>query len=140
MPERRIRLIVADDHPIVLQGLQQLFERQADFEVVCCCQTGDETLEAVRRRPADVLLLDYRMPGLNGAEVLRAMAAEKIACRAVLLTAALGDDEVIEVIELGVKGLILKESSPEAVVDCVRRVYNGLECIQHGAATPPSDG
>ncbi|MEO8071097.1 MAG: response regulator transcription factor [Acidobacteriota bacterium] len=86
MPEP-IRVILADDHPIVLHGLQQLFERLQDFTVVCCCATGHDALAAVRTREADVLVLDLRMPDCNGVEVLRAMSREPPMCRTVLLTA-----------------------------------------------------
>src|SRR5713226_1473201 len=100
MSDAPIRIVLADDHPIVLQGLQQLFERSADFAVVSCCRNGDEALDAVRARPADVLVLDLKMPGKSGIDVLRQMAAEHLPCRSVLLTAALRDAEVAEVVRL----------------------------------------
>jgi DNA-binding NarL/FixJ family response regulator len=124
-----VRLILADDHPIVLQGLQRLFESQEGFDVVACCDTGDKALEAVRRLRPDVLLLDLRMPGLSGLEVLRALADERLECRPVLLTAAIRDDEVVEAVRLGAKGVVLKESSPETLIECVRRVVRGEQWI-----------
>lgn len=125
-----IRIALADDHPIVLQGLQQLFERQKDFEVVCCCASGASAIECVRTFRPDVLVLDLKMPEVTGLDVLRAIAAEKIVCHAVLLTAAVGDDEVMEAVRLGARGLILKESPPEALLDCVRRVYRGEQWLE----------
>src|SRR5206468_2674481 len=89
-----IRLVLADDHPIVLHGLQRLFERDGDFDVVCSCPDGDAALAAVRSHRPDVLVLDLRMAGLSGIEVLRAMAAERLPCRTVILTAAVRDNEV----------------------------------------------
>jgi two-component system, NarL family, nitrate/nitrite response regulator NarL len=131
----RIRIALADDHPIVLQGLQQLFERQSDFQVVSCCANGNDALEGVRTHHPDVLLLDLRMPDVSGLDVLRAISEEKLECRTVLLTAAVTDDEVMEAVRLGVRGLILKESLPEALVDCVRRVYQGEEWLESETVT-----
>ena len=68
-----IRLVLVDDHPIVLQGLQQLFERHDDFEVMACCPDGSTALEAVQQHQPDVLVMDLRMPGLGGLDVLRAL-------------------------------------------------------------------
>lgn len=130
-----IRIALADDHPIVLQGLQQLFERHADFEVVCCCTTGNAALIGVRSHRPDVLVLDLRMPEGSGLDVLRAIAADKLECRTVLLTAAVSDDEVIEAVRLGARGLILKESPPEALVDCVRRVFRGEQWLERETLT-----
>jgi DNA-binding NarL/FixJ family response regulator len=120
-----IRLVVSDDHPIVLQGLQLLFERQHDFEVVAACADAAATLEAVRTQRPDVLVLDLRMPNQNGLDVLRAIAEQRTPCRTVLLTAAITDAETIEAIRLGAAGLVLKESPPDALLQCIRRVHEG---------------
>src|SRR5213083_3489997 len=125
-----IRLTLADDHPVVLQGLQRLFETQHDFNVVACCGGGDGALESVRRARPDVLVLDLRMPGRSGLDVLRAMAAEKLPCRTVLLTAAITDNDLVEAVRLGVNGIIMKESPPDALVECVRRVARGEQSIE----------
>ena len=125
-----IRLTLADDHPVVLQGLQRLFEAQHDFNVVACCGGGDGALESVRNARPDVLVLDLRMPGRSGLDVLRAMAAEKLPCRTVLLTAAITDSDLVEAVRLGVNGIIMKESPPDALVECVRRVARGEQAIE----------
>jgi DNA-binding NarL/FixJ family response regulator len=132
-----IRIALADDHPIVLQGLQQLFERHSDFEVVFSCTTGNAALSGVRSHRPDVLVLDLRMPDGSGLDVLRAIAAEKLECRTVLLTAAVSDDEVMEAVRLGARGLILKELPPETLVDCVRRVYRGEQWLESETVTGP---
>ena len=130
-----IRIVLADDHPIVLQGLEQLFERHADIEVLACCADGASAIDAVTTLRPDVLVLDLRMPGQNGLDVLRTLAAGDTGCRTVLLTAAIRDDEVMEAVKLGAMGLVLKESPPELLVDCVRRVYRGESWIEREAAT-----
>jgi two-component system, NarL family, nitrate/nitrite response regulator NarL len=135
-----IRLVLVDDHPIVLQGLQQLFQRHEDFEVVSCCPDGTTALEAVEQFQPDVLVMDLRMPGLNGLDVLRTLAANQSPCRSVLLTAIVRDSEVMEAIKLGVRGIVLKESSPDVLIDCVRRVYRGEQWIERETVTRALQG
>jgi DNA-binding NarL/FixJ family response regulator len=124
-----IRVVLADDHPIVLQGLQQLFERHREFEVVAGCLNGHSAVEAVRVQRPDVLVLDLRMPGTNGLDVLKALAAEQSPCRTVLLTAAIRDEEAVQAVKLGARGIVLKDSQPDILLDCVRRVYQGEQWI-----------
>ena len=124
-----IRVVLVDDHPIVLQGLQHLFERQSDFEVVSCCHDGAAALDAVRTERPDVVVLDLRMPGASGLDVLREISNERLPCRTVLLTAAITEEQVLEAMKLGAAGLVLKESSPDALVSCVRRVHQGEQWI-----------
>src|SRR5262245_14569006 len=130
-----IRLVLVDDHPIVLQGLQQLFERHNDFEVVACCPDGTTALEAVAEHQPDVLVMDLRMPGFSGLDVLRTLANRQSVCRTVLLTAIVRDTEVMEAVRLGVRGIVLKESSPDVLIDCVRRVYRGEQWIERETVT-----
>jgi DNA-binding NarL/FixJ family response regulator len=126
-----IRVVVVDDHPIVLHGLQQLFARQPDFDVVATCPDALTALDVVVREVPDVLVLDLRMPGHTGLDLLRTLAAKQIACRTVLLTAAIRDQEVAGAVKLGAVGLVLKEEPPEALLDCVRRVARGEACLEH---------
>jgi len=130
-----IRLVLVDDHPIVLHGLQQLFERHEDFEVVCCCPDGASAVTAVGKHQPDIMVLDLRMPGLSGIDVLRALAAARSECRCVLLTAIVSDDEVLEAVKLGARGIVLKESSPDVLIDCVRRVHRGEQWIERETVT-----
>jgi DNA-binding NarL/FixJ family response regulator len=126
-----IRLILADDHPIVLDGLRRLFESEPDFEVVASASDGNAALEAVRSRPCDVLVIDFKMPGKSGLDVLEAVRDEHIACRSVLLTAALRDEDVVSALRLGAMGVVLKESEPGALLECVRRVHLGEQWLDH---------
>jgi DNA-binding NarL/FixJ family response regulator len=130
-----IRLVLADDHAIVLHGLKRLFEGHPDFRVVECCVDGEHAVAAARDDACDVLVLDLRMPGRTGLDVLKALAAEKRRCRTVLLTAAISDDDVVEAVRLGAWGVVLKESSPETLLECVRRVYRGEQWIDRETMT-----
>lgn len=129
-----IRVLLVDDHPIVLHGLQQLFERHGDFEVVACCAEAACAIDAVARYAPDVMVLDLRMPGRSGLDVLRELSGKHEDCRRVLLTAAIRGDEVAEAIRLGAMGLVMKESSPEVLLDCVRSVHNGTPWIERDTA------
>lgn len=130
-----IRVVLVDDHQIVLHGLQQLFDRQKDFDVVACCRDGASAMEAVAAHHPDVLVLDLRMPEWSGLDVLRALSGQHTGCRRVLLTAAIRDDEVMEAVKLGAMGLVLKESSPAILLECVRSVHNGAQWIDRETAT-----
>ena len=128
-----IRLVLADDHPIVLDGLENLFRLEPDFRVVARCVNGEECLAAVRRFQPDVLVLDIRMPGKDGLAVLRELHREKQPVKVVLLAAALEEEEVLEALRLGVRGMLLKELAPQMVVQCVRKVHAGGQWVEKQA-------
>jgi two-component system, NarL family, nitrate/nitrite response regulator NarL len=134
-----VRLILADDHPIVLDGLEQLFRAQKDFTVVARCQDGAETLRAVRQHRPDVLLLDIRMPAPDGLQVIRELRKDSLPTRVVILTAALEEDDVLEAVRLGVQGVVLKEMSPEMLMECVRKVAAGEQWIERRSLTRALD-
>lgn len=133
-----IRVLLVDDHPIVLRGLQQLFERREDFDVVGCCADAASAIEAVARHSPDVMVLDLRMPQRSGIDVLRELAGKHEGCRRVLLTAAIRDSEITEAVQLGVMGVVMKESSPDVLLDCVRTVHSGTRWIDRDSAARAS--
>lgn len=134
-----IRLVLADDHPVFLDGLEQLFGLEPDFEVVARCVDGEETLHAVRELEPDLLLLDLRMPGIDGLEVLRQMEREGLATRVVLLTAGLDEDDVVEAIRLGVRGVVLKEMAPRLLIQCLHKVHAGERWLERNATARALD-
>ncbi len=134
-----IKILLADDHPIILDALENLFALQPDFEVVGRCLTGAETTRAIPKLRPDILVLDLRMPQGDGLDVLREMARANVPTRVVVLTAAASDDEVLEAIRLGIRGLVLKESAPRALVECVRRVHAGGQYIEPQFLTRATD-
>jgi DNA-binding NarL/FixJ family response regulator len=133
-----IRLVLADDHPVVLQGLERLFGESGGFRVLQSCRDGEDALAAVRAHRPDILVLDLRMPKRSGIDVLRAMTQEQLPCRVVVLTAALDDEDLVELLRLGVMGLVRKEASPDVLVDCVRRVHQGQKAIDRDMAAVAS--
>lgn len=132
-----IRIVLADDHRIVLDGLAQLLSLESDFEVLARCADGEEALAAVERTQPDVLVADVKMPGLTGLELLKRLHEQGSATRVVLLTAHMTDAQVVEAVRLNVGGIILKEAASRALVQCVRTVAAGGKWLDqqtvHGA-------
>ena len=125
-----ITLVLADDHPLILDGLENLLKAEQDFTVLARCGNGEEALEAVRTHNPDILVLDIRMPGTDGVQVLRILKQEKHPVRVVLLTAALDEEALVEVIGLGVRGVVLKEMAPRLLVRCIRTVHEGGQWLE----------
>lgn len=125
-----IRLVVADDHPVVIEGIVRLLEKEPDLEVVARCSDGVAALAAVREQRPDILVLDLKMPQLSGMDVLRQAAREGLSPRVVLLTADIGEDALFEAVRLGVRGVILKEMAPDVLVRCIRTVHDGGQWLE----------
>ena len=124
-----IRLVVVDDHPIVLGGLVQIFSTEPDLAIVATATNGDDALDAVRRLRPDILLLDLRMPGKDGLAVLRDMKAEACQTRVVVLTAE-NNDDAIDAVLLGAHGIVLKSMSLRLIVNCIREVHAGRQWLE----------
>lgn len=125
-------LVLADDHPIILDGLEQLFRLEEGLEVVARCRDGEEALQAVRELVPDVLVLDVRMPGADGIDVLRTIDRESLATRVVLLTAGLEDEQLLDAIRAGARGVVLKDMAPQLLVEAVRTVLGGGQWLEKG--------
>jgi DNA-binding NarL/FixJ family response regulator len=131
----RSRLILADDHPIVLHGLEQLLRAESDLQVVARCGSGGETVIAVRRHRPDLLILDLHMPGKDGLAVLRELGSANSSTRVVVMADRLDDEEVLEAFRLGVAGMLLKELALRMVVQCVRTVLAGEVWLEKRAVS-----
>ena len=132
-----MRLVLADDHRLVLEALALLLGREEDLEVVATCVDGREALAAVRRHHPDILVLDLRMPQLDGLGVMRELAAAGEATQVVVLTAGLDERDLVEAIRLGARGVVLKEMPSRLLLQCLRKVHAGeqwLEMRSVGAA------
>jgi len=128
-----IRLVVADDHPIVLAGLANCLAGEPDFQISAGAVDGGEALKAVRQLRPDVLVLDLRMPVKDGLSVLRELKEEKSPTPVVILT-ALNNDESIEAVRLGARGLLLKDAASSQLVQCIREVHAGRKWLDNGVA------
>jgi DNA-binding NarL/FixJ family response regulator len=127
-----ISLVLADDHPLILHGLQLFLRSEPDFEVLACCQDGIETLRTVCQLRPDILILDLLMPGRNGLAILREMQAADLPTRVVVLTASMDEDSLIEAMQLGVSGVVLKEMAVTLLIQCIRKVYAGDQWLERG--------
>ena len=135
-----IRLIVADDHPIVLDGLAGLFRAADEFAVVATATNGQAALAAIRAHRPDVAVLDIRMPERNGLEVAAEIFRERIPTRVVLLSVAIDDDHTIEAVRLGVHGIVLKEMATRLLVQCVRKVHAGGYWVEQDSLRRAMEG
>jgi DNA-binding NarL/FixJ family response regulator len=119
-----INLVLVDDHPLVLNGLEQLLSTGQDFEVLATCGTAAEGLKAVRTLNPDVLVLDLRLPGEDGLEMLRRLDPSKRPA-VVVLTASHDEEELLAAARLGARGIVLKAMAPRELEDCIRLVHAG---------------
>jgi two-component system nitrate/nitrite response regulator NarL len=124
-PQAPIRIVIADDHPLVRMGLRQLFDLQPGFTVVGEASDGLEALAQVKSLMPEVLLLDVAMPNMNGLEVLRELQETGAGVRTILLTAAIEGEEVVRALQLGARGVVLKEAATEQIYLCIRTVMKG---------------
>ena len=120
-----VRILVADDHPLVRDALCRIIWLQPGFAVVGEAADGIETVQQVRALGPDVLLLDLSMPRMNGMDVLRALAGTGTPVKTVVLTGAIEPETTQEVLRLGARGVVLKESSTALLCRCVRAVMAG---------------
>jgi DNA-binding NarL/FixJ family response regulator len=120
-----ISLVLADDHPLVLGGLQSLLAREPDMRVLACCADGLATLQAVETHRPDILVLDVRMPRLDGLAMLQELRSRGLQTRVILLAAELRAAQVAEATRLGVRGLVLKDMALSTLVQCIRAVHEG---------------
>jgi two-component system, NarL family, nitrate/nitrite response regulator NarL len=120
-----IRILLADDHPIVRDGVRRLLETEPDFRVVGQAADGREAVRLVSRCAPDILLLDLAMPRLPGLEVLRELSASDSPVRTILLTAAIEKEQIIEALQIGARGVVLKEAATELLFKSIRTVMAG---------------
>ena len=120
-----IRVLIADDHPIVRKGLRQIVAGQPDLTVAAECGDGDEALRLVQTVPLDVAVLDVGMPGMSGLEVLSRLRANYSNLPVLILSAYPESELAMRVIKAGAAGYLNKEMAPEELVAAIRRVAAG---------------
>ncbi len=121
------RILIADDHPIFRDGLKRLLESEPDFKVVGEACDGVEAVKLVRQLKPEILLLDLAMPRRPGLEALREMNSgpTSSSVRVILLTAAAEKDQIVEALQLGARGVVLKDSATQILLKSIRAVMNG---------------
>ena len=120
-----IRIVIADDHPIVRDGLKKLLNLETDFEIVGEAGDGREMLEVIQDVEPDVVLLDLRMPNLDGLSALQALQQTNKRVRVIVLTASEDKNEFVQAMKLGCSGIVLKQTAPDLIVKSIRKVHAG---------------
>lgn len=125
----KIRILIADDHDTVLEGLVSIINRQQDMLVVAEARDGSEAVTLWQQMQPDVTLLDLRMPVMDGVQAIEAIHRIDAVARIIVLTTFDTDNEIFRAIKAGARGYLLKDIRRVDLIDCIRRVYNGETCI-----------
>jgi two-component system, NarL family, response regulator len=121
-----IKVVIADDHPVVREGLVAIFKSQSDIKVVAEATNGEETLELCREHSPDVLLLDLRMPKKDGLQVISELAVHKLSRpRVIVMTTYESEEDIRRALKAGAKGYLVKGTAPQQIRESVRRVAAG---------------
>jgi DNA-binding NarL/FixJ family response regulator len=130
MSETPIRVVIVEDHTLVREGTHQILSQSPDIEVVGEAERGDEAVELIEKLAPDVVLLDMRLPGMNGIEVARAVTSKHKAIRVLLLSAYDDEDYVAEALNAGAAGYMLKTTPGAKLIEAVRAVHAGATVLQ----------
>jgi len=129
-----VKIIIADDHAIVREGLKQILTKVQDLTAVGEAANGNELLEKVRASNWDVVLLDLNMPGLNGLDTLKQLRSERPGLRVLVLSMYPEEQYALRVLKAGASGYLTKETAPEQLVDAIRTVSTGRKYISASLA------
>jgi two-component system nitrate/nitrite response regulator NarL len=126
---RCIRVVIADRHPVVLQGLTNVLGAESSLKVVASCSDGTDCIEAIRRLLPDIAILDISMPGLTGLEILAIANSEKLPTRLVFFTASIEDRDLVMSAAAGAYGIIPKDVTPEILLQSLRQIADGQRLL-----------
>jgi DNA-binding NarL/FixJ family response regulator len=125
-----IKTIVADPHPVFLLGMEQLLSSETDFALLSCCTTKEEALRQIEEQPPDLLILNPLLRDRTGLELIRDIKEKKLPIRVVVLAAALDDEQTIEIMRLGVQGMLLKSMPAALLLQCLRKIAAGEQWLE----------
>jgi two-component system, NarL family, response regulator len=121
-PSSRISVLVADDHPVVREGLVSLLSRQPDMYIVAQACNGREAIDKFVAHQPDVALLDLRMPLMDGVDAVMSICEKHPAARIIIITSYQNEEDVYRALRAGALGFILKDSTPDELASCIRSV------------------
>ena len=130
MEDAKIRVLVADDHPMLREGLVAVLETQQDFEVVGEAADGSEVVRLAERLNPDVILLDLEMPGVDGVAALEKLRSAGSEARTIVFTAYDTDERILGALRAGARGYLLKGASRTEIFDAIRTVHAGGSLLQ----------
>ncbi len=122
---KKIRILIADDHPIFRDGLRKLLSLEEDFQVIGEAEDGKEAVEMVQKLNPDILLLDLKMPNMSGIGALEALGDKNKATRVIVLTASEDEAAVVQAMRMGTAGIVLKQTATDLLIKSIRKVYDG---------------
>jgi DNA-binding NarL/FixJ family response regulator len=125
-----IKILIADDHPVVREGLNAMLSREADFRVVGEAKDGAEAVNKVKELSPDVVLMDLRMPEMDGVEAMRQIRPANPEVKFIILTTYSDDDYIFSGIEAGARAYLLKDAPRDELFKAIRAVYRGESLIQ----------
>ena len=120
-----IRVLIADDHPVFRQGLLSIFRNETEFKVIGEATDGRQALDLTQKLNPDILLLDLIMPHLTGLETLRELSGSSTPVRTIVLTASIEKEQIAQALQLGARGILLKDASTDVLLKGIRTVMNG---------------
>jgi DNA-binding NarL/FixJ family response regulator len=124
-PKQKIRLLIVDDHFVVRLGLASALNLEPDMSVIAEAGDGPQAIEAYRKHKPDVVLMDYQLPGINGAEATQSIRAEFPEARVIVLSVFKAEEDVHRAVQAGASAYLPKSSEPEELMEAIRSVYGG---------------
>jgi two-component system nitrate/nitrite response regulator NarL len=132
-PTRTVRIVIADDHPIFRDGLRRLLESEPGFQVIGEASDGAEAIERATTLEPDILLLDVAMPRITGIAVLEQLAQMPKMVRTILLTASIEKPQIVTALQLGARGIVLKDTATSLLLKSIWCVMDGQYWVGHQA-------
>jgi DNA-binding NarL/FixJ family response regulator len=130
----KINILIADDHPVVREGLSSMLSREPNFCVIGEAKDGKEAIEMALKLHPDILLIDLRMPGVDGVEAMKTIRATDSNIKFVILTTYNNDEYIFQGIEAGAQAYLLKDAPREELFNSIKAVYRGESIIQSSIA------
>lgn len=126
----KIRVLIADDHSMVRQGLKQILELEDDMTVIAQAPNGEEAIKLAKECGPDVILMDINMPGMNGLQAIKEMKEDNIPSKIIVLTIHEDREYLFKTLQMGAEGYVLKDADPNVLIEAIRSVNRGQSYIQ----------